>query len=214
MNDIKYINSLTKNAYRIGAQKYHELFCNEMNEKEYDRNLLDIFSDMLKPASIVCDAGCGPSGHIGRYLLDKGHIIHGVDISEKCVEIAAGYNPGLIYHCADIAAMPFEDEYLDGIISYYSIVDTPKNYVTKIFDEFNRVLKPGGMLLTAVKEGNTEGIINNFLGLDAEIYFTLFANDEMKKYYEDAGFRIVFNEVRNPYDFEINNNRIFTIGKK
>lgn len=63
---------MTRQAYNDAADKYHSLFYNEMNEKEYDRNLLDSFSELLEPGAAVCDAGCGPSGHIGRYMLDKG----------------------------------------------------------------------------------------------------------------------------------------------
>ena len=39
-----------------------------MQEKEYDRKLLDNFSNKFKKDNIILDAGCGPSGHIGRYI--------------------------------------------------------------------------------------------------------------------------------------------------
>jgi hypothetical protein len=35
------INAKTRQAYNLAAKKYHELFHDEMNKKEYDRNLLD-----------------------------------------------------------------------------------------------------------------------------------------------------------------------------
>lgn len=208
------INSKTRQAYNLAAQRYHDLFHNEMNDKEYDRKLLDSFAGRFKKDSVVCDAGCGPSGHIGRYLFDKGIQVIGVDISDKCVEMARQYNPQMRFECEDIGNMSFEDGSLDGIISYYSIIDTPKRYVHRIFDEFRRILKPNGFLLVAVKAGTTEGYIHDLLGIKTEIFFALFTEDEVSNYFTQAGFILEFIEQRNPYDFEISNERIFAIGKK
>lgn len=214
MKNIDLINELTKAAYNNAAAKYHELFHNEMNEKEYDRILLDSFASKLKSNSSVCDAGCGPSGHIGKYLFDKGHLITGIDISEICIELASIYNPQLTYICADIGNMPFDNNSYDAVISYYSIINTPKFFIPKIFSEFYRVLKPGGYLLVAVKTGEEEGIVDKLLGYKTRHYFSLFSDEEIKEFFNNTGFKLVFFEKRNPYDFEINNERIFAIGKK
>lgn len=214
MDSVESIHQMTRQAYNGAADKYHSLFYNEMNEKEYDRNLLDSFSELLEPGASVCDAGCGPSGHIGRYLLDKGLKITGVDISDRCVELASENNPEIRFIREDIVNMSFPDESFDGVISCYSIINTPKKHVGRIFAEFKRILKPRGYLLVAVKEGDEEGIINDFLGVEADIYFSLFNESEIKQFYSDNGFWLVFIETRNPYDFEIKNRRIFAIGRK
>jgi len=214
MDSLEHINSMTRQAYNLAAQKYHDLFHNEMNEKEYDRNLLDSFAAKFNKDSIICDAGCGPSGHIGRYLFDKGINVVGVDVSEKCVELAQSNNPDVKFECADIGSMPFDDNTFNGLISYYSIINTPKIYVNKIFAEFRRVLKPDGYLLVAVKAGTTEGYIDDLLGIKARNYFSLFTKDEIVAYFSQAGFLLEFFDKRNPYDFEITNERIFAVGKK
>jgi hypothetical protein len=69
-------------------------------------------------------------------------------------------------------------------------------------------------LLVAVKAGMTEGYMDNLLGIKTEIYFTLFTEKEITRYFEQAGFLLEFIERRNPYNFEISNERIFAIGKK
>jgi len=214
MDSLEDINSMTRQAYNLAAQKYHDLFHNEMNEKEYDRKLLDSFASRLKNNSLICDAGCGPSGHIGRYLFDKGLKVVGVDISEKCVEFAQLHNPDMKFECADISSLPFDNNSFEGLISYYSIINTPKIYVSGIFAEFHRVLKPEGYLLVAVKAGTTEGYINDLLGIKTKIYSALFTQEEILNYFSKAGFLLEFFDIRNPYDFEINNERIFAIGKK
>lgn len=214
MDSLEIINSLTCNAYNLAAQKYHNLFHNEMNEKEYDRKLLDSFAARFNKDSLICDAGCGPSAHIGRYLFDKGINVIGVDISEKCVELARLNNPEMKFECADISNMSFDDNSFDGLISYYSIINTPKIYMDKIFAEFRRVLKPNGYLLVAVKAGTTEGYIDDLLGVETKIYSSLFTQEEIVAYFSQAGFLLEFFDKRNPYDFEISNERIFTLGKK
>ena len=214
MDSLKSINSFTRQAYNLAAPKYHNLFHNEMNEKEYDRKLLDSFATRFNKNSLICDAGCGPSAHIGRYLFDKGLKVVGVDISEKCVDLARLHNPDMKFECADICSMTFDDNTFEGIISYYSIINTPKVYVNKIFTEFRRVLKPDGYLLVAVKSGGTEGFIDNLLGIKTKIYSSLFTQEEIVAYFKEAGFVLEFFDKRSPYDFEISNERIFAIGKK
>jgi len=214
MDSLELINSKTRQAYNLAAQRYHDLFHDEMNEKEYDRRLLDSFAGRFNKDSLICDAGCGPSGHIGRYVFDKGIQVVGVDISDKCVELARQYNPKMRFERGDIGNLAFDDSSFDGMISYYSIIDTPKKYVSRIFSEFHRVLKPDGHLLVAVKAGTTEGYIKDLLGLKTEIYFTLFTEKEITSYFEKAGFLLEFIERRNPYDLEISNERIFAIGNK
>ena len=214
MDDLTHINSLTQQAYNLAAQKYHDLFRNEMDEKEYDKKLLDTFGKKFNQDSLICDAGCGPSGHISRYLFDKGLKVIGIDISEKCIGLAGLHNPDMRFECADIGNMPFEKNSFDGLISYYSIINTPKIYLNKIFNEFRRVLKPQGYLLVAVKAGTGEGYVDDLLGIKTKIYSTLFTQEEITSYFQKSGFVMEFIDMRDPYEFEISHKRIYAIGQK
>jgi len=214
VDSLELVHAKTRQAYNLAAQRYHDLFHNEMNEKEYDRRLLYAFAGKFTEDSVLCDAGCGPSGHIGRYMFDKGIKVIGVDISDQCVELSRHHNPGMRFERGDIAKLTFDAGSFDGVISYYSIVHTPKRYVGSIFDEFYRIMRPSGYLLVAVKAGTSEAYLTDLLGIKTEIYFTLFTEGEIARYFEQAGFLLEFIEKRNPYDLEISNERIFAIGKK
>ena len=212
--DIKQINELTRLAYEKTANKYHENFKNEIEQKVFDRIILDKFSDLLGDNSIICDAGCGPSGHIGKYLADKGHSIVGIDISQKCVDIASNYNPDLTFKVMDMMNTDFSDASLDGIISFYSIIYTPKKLINQIFCEFHRILKPNGKLLIVVKKGTEEGLINDDWYEGNSVYFTHFVEFELKEYFADNSFRLDFLDTRKPYEFEFKTDRIYAIGTK
>ena len=120
MDSLKVINSKTRKAYNLVAQKYHALFQYEMKEKEYDRKLLNNFSKKFNKDAILLDAGCGPSAHIGRYIFNKGIKVIGIDISDECVELAKKHNPQMEFKRQDISELQFENNMFDGIISYYS----------------------------------------------------------------------------------------------
>jgi ubiquinone/menaquinone biosynthesis C-methylase UbiE len=214
MDSLKVINAKTREAYNLAAQKYHQLFHNEILEKDYDRRFLDSFANKFSKEHLILDAGCGPSAHIGRYIFDKGIPVIGVDISDECIELARKYNPKMKFRRQDISQLQFENNRFDGIISYYSIIDTPKKFVYKIFKEFRRVLKSNGYLLVVVKAGTQEGYIDDLLGIETKLYFALFTKEEISQYFKQAGFILEFIEQRDPYDFEISNERIFAIGRK
>ncbi len=208
------ISNLTRIAYNKTADKYHDCFKDEINQKEYDRRILDKFSDLLNKKSLICDAGCGPSGHIGKYLADKGHKVTGIDISERCIEIARKYNSTIRYEQMDMFDLKFEQGTFDGIIAFYSILYSPKSLVHLMFDNFKKVLKPGGKLLVAVKKGEKEGFLDNDEWYTSRVHFALFDETDIQKYFENSEFMIDFIDTRKPYDFEINMERIYALGTR
>ncbi len=214
MEELDQIGENTTKSYNLVAERYHELFKDEMKQKEFDRLLLDRFADYFDSKSIICDMGCGPSGHIGKYLFEKELNVFGIDISGRCVEIARRENPEIRFLLMDMARLSIADESIDGIISFYSIIHTPKRLVNGLFGEFNRVLKRSGKILLAVKEGNTEGYVDELLGYRTRIYSAYFKKEEIENYLGTNGFKLILLEIRQPYDFEIPRRRIYAIGEK
>ena len=60
-----------------------------------------------------------------------------------------------------------DDESVDGIIFFYSIIHTPKQFQHVLFCEFNRVLKAGGRICVVVKKGDAEGYVDELIGARA-----------------------------------------------
>jgi SAM-dependent methyltransferase len=210
---LKQINEETRKSFNLAAERYFELFKDEMKQKEYDRRILDRFASNFDFESILCDVGCGP-GHITRHLFDKGLNVFGVDISERCIEIARRENPRIRFEVMDMAELDIADESIDGIVSFYSIIHTPKRLINVLFSEFHRVLKRGGKILVVVKKGASEGYVEELLGFKTRLYSTNFTEGELTTYSQTSGFELISIETRQPYDFEIPVERIYAVGKK
>jgi hypothetical protein len=43
MDSLDVVNAKTRQSYNLAARRYHELFHREMDQKEYDRRILDGF---------------------------------------------------------------------------------------------------------------------------------------------------------------------------
>jgi ubiquinone/menaquinone biosynthesis C-methylase UbiE len=114
----------------------------------------------------------------------------------------------------DMMDMQLETSSFDGVISFYSIIHTPKTDAPKIFREFNRILKPKGLVLIVVKKGASEGIINDEWYERHLIYFTNFLKREISDFLTETDFQLVYQETRSPYGNEIDVDRIYTIAKK
>jgi len=48
MDSLELINTETRLAYNLAAQRYHDLFHNELDEKDYDRKEAGFFLEMIE----------------------------------------------------------------------------------------------------------------------------------------------------------------------
>lgn len=111
-------------------------------------NIVARLADQL--AGIECpvllDAGCGEGTHLQRIHSRIGveeSVGVGIDLAKEGIAAASKAYPGIIWSVADLAAMPFADDSIDAIVNILS----PANYM-----EFNRLLKPGGIIVKVVPE--------------------------------------------------------------
>ncbi len=105
----------------------------------------------------VLDAGSG-TGSYSQALLDYVGRIEAVDLNPGMLEVAARKLAGpqaqgrISFHLGRIDELPFEDSALDGIMINQVLHHLPDEASTgfpahrRVFGEFARVLKPGGVL--------------------------------------------------------------------
>jgi ubiquinone/menaquinone biosynthesis C-methylase UbiE len=157
----------------------------------------------------VCDAGCGPCGHVAALLASYGLRVVGIDISPVCVALASKEQPSLAFETMDMGKMRFPDGSLDGLVSYYSIHYQPKATLPDMLREFARVLRPGGRFLLVAKEGQGEGFIEDPMGSGEQVFWSDFSDTELQELLRNAGFTNTSCTVRDPLPDEIQVRRIF-----
>ncbi len=212
--DLVEIRERTREYFDAVGLRYFELFQDELTQKPYDRKLLKRFAGLVGRGGTVCDAGCGPCGHVTRFLADQGLDLIGVDLAVRCIDLARAAQPALTFRVMDMMRMDFETGSLEGLVAYYSILYTPKVHLPMLFQEFHRVLKPGGKVLVVVKEGEGEGWIDDPMGSGVRTFFASFKATELKTILEASGFRCLFSGLREPYAFEFPVKRIAMIAEK
>jgi dolichol-phosphate mannosyltransferase len=106
-------------------------------QRYWQRRRHAVITSMAAGAGTVLDVGCGSSRIIGSRQLV------GLDIVLAKLRYARRYGNPLVH--GSIFALPFKDATFDAVICSEVIEHVPAD--AKVFDELERVLKPGGRLI-------------------------------------------------------------------
>ncbi len=142
------------------AVGYHDQLANEWKDKYqaglFNQRAAEIaahLSSVAAKGQHWLDAGCG-SGVLTAQMIELGLKVNAVDASKEMIyearkTFSSVADDNLILDVIEtVEKMKFSNEYFDGILcsSVIEYVDNP----IACFQEFNRVLKPGGHLVITV----------------------------------------------------------------
>jgi len=154
-------------------------------EELYIKKLLS-YSKAGKPR--ILDVGCGDGRHC--LLIDKNKAESvGIDLSRKMINEAKRYYSKGNFKIMNMINLKFANESFDGIWSSGSIYHVSKKDVSKVLNEFFRVLKKDGVFGLSYKLGGGEGLEANpksYGGFPR--YFAYYSIDEMDSLLKDSGF--------------------------
>ncbi|UNS95577.1 methyltransferase domain-containing protein [Streptomyces tubbatahanensis] len=147
----------TADAYDAVAVLYADLARNALDGFPLDRAVLAAFADTVRASGPgpVAELGCGP-GSLTAHLRDLGLDVFGVDLSPALLALAREAYPDLRFEIGAMEALDVDDGRLRGIVSWYSVIHAPPRDLPAYFEEFRRVLAPGGTLLLAFFESEGE----------------------------------------------------------
>jgi SAM-dependent methyltransferase len=178
--------TMTRASYDIVAASYAEFLPDAHDGRPLDAAIMRAFAELTEGP--VGDLGCG-TGRITQHLHELGKDAFGVDLSDGMVDQARKLYPHLSFRQGDITKLDLEDGSLGGAVVWYSTVHMPAAEVP--WQEFHRVLKPGGHLLHAFKLGNQKRHLTYAYGHDVDLNVYWHDIDETVRNATEAGF----NEV-------------------
>ena len=139
---------------------------------------LERFAAHLSEEGTILDLGCGTGDPLGRYFIDRGYQITGVDFAEPMLNIARNRFPKQVWLNQDIRSLNLQTTF-DGIIAWGSFFHLNRDEQRQHFDVFSKHLKDDGVALVTIgpENGEVTGTINGVSvyhsSLDLEEYKTL-----------------------------------------
>ena len=176
-------------------QQYNKLAENYLAGRDKFKNgkYLEKLNSLLFPGSTVLDIGCGAGIPVDKFFLSRGHKIIGLDISEKQIELAKKNLPNGKFKVEDMSNLAEKEYSVDAVISFYAIFHTPRETHGSILKKISSLVKNNGLLLITMGSSNWEGKEGNFFG--GEMFWSHYGKKENKKLVEDAGFKILLDEI-------------------
>lgn len=203
------------NNYDPIAEVYAKRLYHELNDKPFDRAILDRLAAQASGLGIICDLGCGP-GHVAAYLHSRGAQVCGIDLSAEMLRHARQLNPGLPFQQGDMLALTgVADHAFGGIAAFYSIIHIPPSLVVEALRELWRVLCPQGVLLLTFHLGQQVIHLDELWEQPVSLDFVFFETEEMVGYLRAVGFEIEEAVERDPYpEVEVQTRRAYIFARK
>lgn len=207
-------NRELRNTYDKIAQSWHK----DHQADNWWQEGTNEFVSRIKEGVKVLDVGCG-GGTKSKYLADKGLEVTGIDFSENFVTIAQKEVPQAKFLVMDVNNIDQLKENFDGIFMQAVLLHIPKKDIDDILQKAVTKLNTEGLVYIAVKEKIEGGVdeevkVDDDYGYKYERFFSYFTIDELRKYFENAGLEMVYEDVKPPSRTSRKSNWVQVIGRK
>ncbi|MCZ4277144.1 MULTISPECIES: class I SAM-dependent DNA methyltransferase [Nocardiaceae] len=191
--------AMTRAAYDTVAKSYTELVASDLGDKPLDRGLLAVFAELVTSGGdgAVLDAGCG-SGRVAEHLDGLGLAVTGIDLSPEMIRLALTACPQSQFVVGSLLDIPISAGRFDGIVAWYSIIHTPPEQLPIVFEEFARLLRPGGSLLLAFQIGDERVRLEDVYGHRVSYDAYRLRPSRIAEQLNYAGFAVEVQVIREP----------------
>ena len=190
----------TRSSYDADASGYVEKVRGLLGERPYLRASLALFAESVHGTGgvPVADVGCGP-GYVTGHLHELGVDAFGIDISPEMIAIARRDHPGLRFEVGTMTDLDLADDSVAGVLAFWSVIHVPDHAVPGVFEEFRRVLRPGGPLLVGFHVGDeTHHASEGYTGRPINVDSHHRRPNTVAGWLRDAGFTIEAELVIGP----------------
>ena len=182
MNKDKVYQSYDKISTWFDEARSRDLF-----EKPY----LDLAISYLKPNAKILDLGCGMGEPIGKYFIDKGYQLTGVDGSSKLIDLAKARFPKAKFMVGDMREINLSEKF-DLVLAWHSFFHLSKDDQRLMFKIFEEHLNLGGILMFT--SGPSEGEVWSDNGGEM-LYHASLSPEEYKKLLAEHHFELIKNTL-------------------
>jgi len=112
----------------------------------FERAWLDAFLAQVPLSGSILDLGCGSGEPIGRYLIQSGRVVTGVDASPALIALCRERFIDQSWVVADMRGLDLAQQF-DGLVVWHSAIHLTPEDQNGMFAVYRHHVKPGGVLM-------------------------------------------------------------------
>jgi 2-polyprenyl-3-methyl-5-hydroxy-6-metoxy-1,4-benzoquinol methylase len=176
---------------RLGYDQLSATYRSDDSDPQEYQVWTDELLSTLLPGSRVLDLGCGCGVPVARRLVEGGHRVTGIDISERQIERARKLVPGATFLVADMTRRVWEPASFDAVIVLYSLIHVHLADQQSVIEQVSDCLVDGGMLLATVGWEAWTGTDGDWLGSGVGMWWSHADQATYRTWLEAAGLEVV-----------------------
>jgi len=158
-------------------------------------NIVERLVGELAPHSRVLDVGCGCGVPVARALAAAGHVVTGIDVSDRQIERARLLVPKGTFIRADITEYQLPERSFEAVVALYSIIHVPLSRQQAVLHAFADSLVDRGLLLLIAGWEAWTGSDTTWLGGSTEMWWSHADNAIYCRWLDLAGFEVTENSL-------------------
>jgi ubiquinone/menaquinone biosynthesis C-methylase UbiE len=181
---------MDRREVRSAWEDVSETYAEQRDPDGSDADLIDDLLAACGPDPVVLDVGCG-DGARTLARLPPGSV--GLDFARQGLELARETVPAARLIEGDMTAMPLSASAVDAITAYHAVFHVPREDHPTVYEEFARVLSPGGRVLLTLPGGRFETVRRGWMG--ESMFFSAPGRDRTIEQLRAAGFEGIRTET-------------------
>lgn len=148
-----------------------------------EKGWLDRFLLAVPRGGHILDLGCGAGEPVGRYMVDKGYYLTGVDVSAKMIMLSRTRFPRHVWLNTDMRSAVMARTF-EGILAWDSLFHLHHDDQAAMIEKMTRWLESGGALL--FNSGPARGEASGYQ-FGEDVYHASLAPFEYRALFEELG---------------------------
>jgi SAM-dependent methyltransferase len=179
----------------VGLYRRHaQTWAGDRGKTLHEKSWLDRFIAPLPPHPTILDIGCGSADPIGRYLIESGCKVTGIDSSPELIAMCKKKFPDHEWHVQDMRVLSL-GKIFDGVLAWDSFFHLCPEDQRLMFPVFRRHANSNGTLMFT--SGTSFGVaMGSYRG--QPLYHSSLDPDEYRTLLSENEFEVIEHVVEDP----------------